>query len=492
MKVKDLICGLEILEVRGDLEKEIKGISYDSRKIKKDELFVALRGSCLDGHNFIKDALQKGVAALVVESIPDEDLCVPIIKVKDSRRALSQLAINFFNPPLDKINVVGITGTNGKTTTSYLIESILKSAGKKVGVIGTVSYRFCGKELKANVTTPESLELMQMLKEMSNTGTNYVVMEVSSHSLSQGRVRDCPFKVAVFTNITRDHLDYHGSMREYFDAKKKLFLEYNPAFCVINQDDPFGRLLIDEIKKTKNNTIITYGIENGIIRAKDVQIDKNGIKAEILLPKNKCITIHSALVGKFNLYNILASVAVSYCLEIEESSIQEGISKLKTVPGRMELIKDDSSPFVIVDYAHTPDALFKVLSTVRAVFDKRIITVFGCGGNRDKGKREEMGRIAALYSDFVVITSDNPRFEDPFSIMKQIERGVKQINSSDYVMEVKREEAIKKAIKMAQKEDVVLIAGKGHEDYQIIGDKKIPFDDRQVVKQILKETRTIC
>ncbi len=489
MRIKDLIHGLEILEICGDLEKEVRGISYDSRRLKAGELFVALKGSYLDGHNFIKDALTKGASALVLEYIPDINLAVPIIKVKNSRKALSQLAINFFNPCFEKMNIIGITGTNGKTTTSYLIESILKSAHKEVGVIGTVNYRFCGKEFRANVTTPESLELMQMLREMSENGVDYVVMEVSSHSLAQGRVNGCPFRIAVFTNITRDHLDYHGSIQEYFNAKKRLFLEYSPDFCVINSDDPFGKILISEIK---NSSVLSYGLESGDVCAKNIQIDKSGIKAELLLPNNKSLIIHSPLLGRFNLYNILASVAVSYCLDIELSYIQEGINRVNRVPGRMELIKNGNSPFVIVDYAHTPDALLKVLETLRSVFDKKIITVFGCGGDRDKGKREDMGKIAALHSDVVIITSDNPRSEDPLSIMRQIEKGVKEIRDSCYFLEVKREEAIKKAIEIAQEQDVVFIAGKGHENYQIIGNKKIPFDDRAVAKKLLKDYYVEC
>ena len=481
MKIKDLIQGLEVLESRGSLEREVKGISYDTRKLRKGELFVALRGNHLDGHSFIEEALVKGASALVVETIPDLNLSVPVIRVKNTKRALSHLAVNFFNPCLKRMNIIGITGTNGKTTTSYLIESILKSSHKEVGVIGTVSYRFCGKEFKADMTTPESLELMNILRDMSDSGVDYVVMEVSSHSLVQERVIDCPFKVAVFTNITRDHLDYHGSIQEYFNAKKKLFLEYNPSFCVINLDDPFGRLLIKEIK---DSVVISYGLKDGDIRAKNVHINRQGIKAEILLP-NESVRICSPLLGGFNLYNILASAGVSYCLGIEPSYIREGINSLNRVPGRMELIKNPGSPFVVIDYAHTPDALFKVLDTLRSLFDKRIITVFGCGGDRDKGKREEMGKVAAMYSDFVIITSDNPRSEDPFSIMKQIEKGVRQIKDSHYLLEVKREDAIKKAIDIAKDEDVILVAGKGHEKYQIIGDKKIPFDDKAVVKHML-------
>ncbi len=483
MKLENLIQDLEILDSSIDPSQEITGISYDSRKIKPGNIFVAIKGTKKDGHKFIGDAIRRGAACIILES---EDFIkdgISFIKVRDTREALSRLSKNFFNPPLEDMNIIGITGTNGKTTTSYLIESILRSSGRNVGVIGTIAYRFSGRHIKADMTTPESLELMKLLRDMADEGIRDVVMEVSSHSLSQGRVKDCPFKIAVFTNITRDHLDYHGSIRSYFDAKKRLFLEYDPEFCVINRDDPYGEILIKEIRKEK---LVTYGLEDADIVAKDIEIDKEGIKAEILLPDKEKIKINSKLIGRFNLYNLLASVSACYLFGIGKDEIEEGVSKFGGVPGRMELIKNGDSPYVIVDYAHTPDALLNVIKTIKDIFQARIITVFGCGGERDKGKREIMGRIAGSLSDLVIITSDNPRSEDPYSIMKQIEKGVKSV-SENYLLELDRKEAIRKAIEISKKEDVILVAGKGHEDYQIIGNKRIPFEDRGIVKELLKE-----
>ena len=483
MRLKDLIQDLEIIESSIDPSQEITGISYDSRKTEPGNIFVAIKGTREDGHRFIDNAIRKGAVCIVLESKDFIKDGISFIRVKDTRKALSKLSKNYFSPPLNDMNIIGITGTNGKTTTSYLIESILRSSGRNVGVIGTISYRFSGKTIKADMTTPESLELMKLLRDMADEGIKDVVMEVSSHSLSQERARDCPFKIAVFTNITRDHLDYHGSIKSYFDAKKRLFLEYDPEFCVINRDDTFGRKLIKEIK---GRNLITYGLKDADIVAKDIEIDKEGIKAEILLPNRESVKLRSRLIGKFNLYNILASISTCYLLEIEKDFIEEGISNFGGVPGRMELIKNGGSPYVIIDYAHTPDALLNVIRTIKDIFPGRLITVFGCGGERDKGKREIMGRIAGSLSDFVIITSDNPRSEDPYSIMKQIEKGLESV-SSNYLLEIDRKEAIRKAIKIAGKEDVILVAGKGHEDYQIIGNKRIPFEDRSVVKELLKE-----
>lgn len=485
MRIRELIRGVEILDCWGELEQEIKGISYDSRKTKKGDVFVALKGTYLDGHDFIQNAIKNGASALLVEDFPaiKENVNIPIVKVKNTRRALSRIAFNFFRPPLGKMNIIGITGTNGKTTVSYLIESILKTAGRKVGVIGTISYRFCGNNFDAPVTTPESLELMWILKQMSQDGVTDVIVEVSSHSLAQERVVDCPFKIAVFNNVTRDHLDYHGSIEEYFRAKAKLFLRYRPFYSVINADDPMGKKLISELK----GRCITYGLKGQTdIWASNIELDIGGIKAEIMMP-NGGVKIESPFIGIFNLYNILAASAASYCLGIKNSLIEKGINSLKGVPGRMEILKNGLSPYVIVDYAHTPDALLNVLKSIKAIFKKRLITVFGCGGDRDRGKRKDMGKIAGKYSDVTIITSDNPRSEDPFHIMQEIEEGIRQIkrHGIKYLLEVDRKKAIEKAIRMAEDGDVVLVAGKGHEDYQIIGNRKVPFDDKQIIKNIL-------
>ena len=483
MKLKELIKNLEVLYFFGDPDLEITNISYDSRTVKKGGIFVALKGNNLDGHDFIYDAVKNGAKAILVEKIPKAPISASVVQVKDTRRALSKIALNFFNPPLDKMNIIGITGTNGKTTTTYLIESILSASGKKTAVIGTINYRFCGKVFSAPVTTPESADLMQMLRKMGDCGVTDVIMEVSSHSLVQGRVADCPFKVAVFTNITRDHLDYHGCFEEYFKAKAKLFLEYKPSYSVINADDPMGKKLIKSIKNC-----IKYGLKKDYdIWAKDINIHPNGIEADIITPKGT-IKVYSSLIGDFNLYNILAAVGVCYCLGIEPHIIKQGIENVGLIPGRMEVIKNKDSPFIIVDYAHSPDALLRVLRSIGSIFKKRPITVFGCGGDRDKGKRKEMGKIAAEHSNFVIITSDNPRSEDPFAIMSQIEEGIKQAEKkTGYMLEADRRKAIKEAINMAKKDDVILVAGKGHENYQIIGNKKIPFDDRKVIRELLDD-----
>ena len=483
MKLFQLIQGLEIEEFFGRVEQEVRGISYDSRRVQSGDLFVAIRGTQADGHAFIDEAIKRGAVCVVVEHLSDEikKKAVSIIKVKDSRKALSKIALNFYTPPLSRLHIIGITGTNGKTTTSYLIESILKHAGKNPGVIGTINYRYSNRELPADVTTPDPVELMRILKEMGSSNVDYVIMEVSSHSLDQDRVIDCPFEVAVFTNLTRDHLDYHGSIEDYFNAKKKLFTEYKPKCSVINRDDPFGRLLLEKIK----GEYLTYGIREADVSVRKAEIDEDGIKADIMLPKGKDVSIKSYLIGSFNLYNILAATSVCYWLGIDPFFIEQGVFNLRKVPGRMELLKGGSAQ-VIIDYAHTPDALLKLLNTVRSVFKKRIITVFGCGGDRDKGKRAQMGEIAARFSDFLVITSDNPRSEDPLAIIKQIEEGVKKVGKKKYIVEEDRKEAIRKAIEMCEKGDVVVIAGKGHENYQIIGNRRILFEDKSVAEEFLK------
>ncbi|HIC85620.1 MAG TPA: UDP-N-acetylmuramoyl-L-alanyl-D-glutamate--2,6-diaminopimelate ligase, partial [Desulfobacterales bacterium] len=336
------------------------------------------------------------------------------VKVKDSREALSRLSINFYRPDFNKLTLVGITGTNGKTTTSYLMESILKEAGKEPGVIGTVNYRFKGLVKEAPVTTPESLELMEILREMNHRGITHVIMEVSSHALEQGRVEGCPFKVRVFTNISRDHLDYHGTMEAYFQAKAKLFNSKggdgaDRSVGIINVDLPEGKRLVSII----DIPWLGFGLsEYAHVRAQDIHATKDGIRFRLITPKGET-EIRSSLLGTFNIYNILAASGAALALGIGLNQIQRGIEKIKLVPGRMEPVSNNRGLFIVVDYAHTPDALSKVLETLRPLVSGRIITVFGCGGDRDKGKRDLMGKVAAQGSDMVIITSDNPRTEDP-------------------------------------------------------------------------------
>ncbi len=497
MKLGRLIKGLVIHDFRGDRGVEVKGLSYDSRKVKPGFLFVALRGYKQDGHNFVKDAIRKGAIALVAESIDGSwiDNKISIVHVPDSRNALSKLAVNYYRPPFEKINMIGITGTNGKTTTSYLLESILLAAGAKPGVIGTINYRLPGRTWKAPVTTPESLDLMRILRKMADAGVSDVIMEVSSHALDQGRTNDCPFRVAVFTNLSREHLDYHSSMEAYFEAKSRLFLnlrEKSPVGltkAVINIDDPKGK----ELLTLTDVPVLTYGLGRGCdVRADKVQVNKNGMTANLISPAGE-IAIQSSLLGDFNIYNILAASAAGLCMDIDLKTVASGIERLKEIPGRLELVKNKRSLTVVVDYAHTPDALLKAIKAVRSIVRGRLITVFGCGGDRDKGKRWEMGYIAGSHSDLAIITSDNPRTEDPADIASQIEKGIReagikklgslpedQMSRSGYLLDLDRGHAIQSAISMADEKDLILIAGKGHEDYQIIGNDKRYFDDRKV------------
>ncbi|MCF8142934.1 MAG: UDP-N-acetylmuramoyl-L-alanyl-D-glutamate--2,6-diaminopimelate ligase [Deltaproteobacteria bacterium] len=495
MRLRELIEGMTIREFQGDQDPEISGIAYDSRRVRPGNLFVALRGHRQDGHAYIGDAVSRGAAGVVSELplSPDggeQKNRLPMIQVPDARRALSRLAVRFFDAPFKTMNLIGITGTNGKTTTAYLLESILVAAGKQPGIIGTINYRFSGQVLEAPVTTPESLDLMQTLRRMKDSGVTDVVMEVSSHSLDQGRVRDCPFQVAVFTNLSRDHLDYHRSMEAYFEAKARLFRssgqreEYSPAHAVINVDDPKGRELI---RLTKAG-VTTYGVEGRCqIRADDVHLSRGGLKARLITPAGE-IDIVSPLIGAHDIYNIMAAAGAALATGIDLNAIASGLGRLTGVPGRLEMVRNRRALAIVVDYAHTPDALLKALNAVRLLTTGRVITVFGCGGDRDRGKRREMGRVAGMGSDRVFITSDNPRTEDPAAIAAQIEKGVIESGIREYVLDLDREQAIRRAVKMADRADAVLIAGKGHETYQIIGHEKRPFDDRLVAAEAANES----
>jgi UDP-N-acetylmuramoyl-L-alanyl-D-glutamate--2,6-diaminopimelate ligase len=493
-----LIKGLNIHDFRGDPELEIKGLAYDSRLVGPGYLFVALKGQTLDGHAFMKDAVQNGAVALVADEFQGFDGETAMVRVRDAREALSALSVKFYNEPYKGINLTGITGTNGKTTTSYLLESILLAAGKRPGVIGTINYRFPGQTLHAPVTTPESLDLMRILRNMADEGVTDVVMEVSSHALDQGRVRDCPFRTGIFTNFSRDHLDYHRSMEAYFRAKCLLFQDlkkWGPKIftrAVINSDDPKAEDLTELIKVP----IVTYGLGRDCdVRAEDVRVTGAGLTARLISTVGET-DIRSGLIGDFNIYNILAAAAAALCMDLGLKQIVSGIENLKGVPGRLELVKNSRSLAIVVDYAHTPDALLKALKAVKPLVKGRLITVFGCGGDRDKGKRREMGRVAGEHSDLLFITSDNPRTEEPTAIASQIEKGVNDsgqkkllnvpgngLTGSGYILDLDRRNAIRMAVSVADKNDLILIAGKGHEDYQIIGMDKRNFDDRKVAAE---------
>jgi UDP-N-acetylmuramoyl-L-alanyl-D-glutamate--2,6-diaminopimelate ligase len=502
MRLGQLLEGVTITGMDGDPDVEIQGIVYDSRRVRPGYLFVAIRGHALDGHAFIGQAIQNGASAVVAEAL-GMGHGPTFVRVNDSHEALSAMAVAYFRHPFVGMDLVGITGTNGKTTTSYLLESILLSAGHRPGVLGTVTYRYPGHVCPAPVTTPESLDLMEALRKMADQGVTHVVMEVSSHALDQGRVRHCPFRVAVFTNLSRDHLDYHQSMDGYFKAKSRLFRGLaekgggGPVHAVINLDDPRAGELMD----LTDAEIVTYGLnEASHVRADRVELSRNGISARILTVKGP-FEVKSPLIGGYNLSNILAAAAAALSLDIEPQTIAAGIAELHGVPGRLEMVKNHRGLAVAVDYAHTPDALRKALDAVRPLTGGKLITVFGCGGDRDKGKRSEMGSVAGRASDVVFITSDNPRTEDPWTIVAQIEEGVvesgmKKLSFENgparaqprgYMVDLDRARAIRKAVRMATERDLILIAGKGHEDYQIIGREKRPFDDRTIAREAASE-----
>jgi UDP-N-acetylmuramoyl-L-alanyl-D-glutamate--2,6-diaminopimelate ligase len=504
MKLGHILRDLPDSELSGDKNPEIKGLAYDSRQVKPGYVFVALRGHQLDGHDYILEAIRKGAVAVVAEEFKGVEGQVTRVKVADSRKALSKLAVRFYGSPFNDMNLIGITGTNGKTTTSYLLESILRAAGARPGVLGTITYRFSGKLYPAPVTTPESMDVMRMMREMADGGVTDVIMEVSSHALDQGRVQDCPFRVAIFTNLSRDHLDYHKTMEEYFRAKSRLFVSlgksrpgYGPH-AIINVDDPYGR----ELVAMTGATVWTYGLDERCrVRGELLSADRTGIHVRLITPVGD-IVVKSSLLGHFNHYNIMGAAAAGLALNLSLEDIAEGIAGLKAVPGRLELVQNHRSLTLVVDYSHTPDALLKAMQTLRSYGGKRLITVFGCGGDRDRGKRYDMGLLAGEHSDLVFITSDNPRSEDPFSIIKEIERGTKKAGmkllewpvsnndiSGGYLLEVDRREAIRKAVSLADQKDIVLIAGKGHEDYQIIGKEKRHFDDREEASQAASERR---
>lgn len=491
---------------------EVSGIAYDSRKVVKGNIFVAIKGENSDGHDFINDAILRGAGVIVHEktmSCEQSEACNeagPVfIRVEDSREALACISNNFYERPSWDISVIGVTGTNGKTTTTYLIKSILEAWKRDVGLIGTLGYLVSGNEYAALHTTPESPEFQGLLREMASSGCNYVVTEVSSHALAQKRVDYTLFDIGVFTNLTRDHLDYHKTMEEYFGAKKRLFTDLlsEDATAVINMDDEWGRRLASELNKRPANdpdAVITYGIDKEAdVVAVDIENSFSGVSFA-LQHKNKSFRIDSPLIGSTSVYNILAAVSVAIALDIPDETIMAGIREIKPVKGRLEKIDYGQDFLCIIDYAHTPDALERLLATARELISKvsgsrqtglpdrgdsapRIITVFGCGGNRDKGKRPIMGGIATKLSDYVIITSDNPRKENPLDIIKDIEAGVAGDN---YHVVPDRREAINAAVARARAGDIVIIAGKGHEGYQEIGDTRLGFSDKEAGRDAIK------
>ena len=499
MKLGQLLPVLDEKELFGDEQQEIRSIVSHSGSAGANSLFVAIAGLRVDGHDFLEAVYQAGTRAFVTEkpfSKPD----AATIVVPDARHALSLLAAQFYGHPSRQAALVGITGTNGKTTTSYLIESILQHAGFAVGVLGTVAYRCGSLQRPAAQTTLEPMELQNILRDMVDGGAQYLVMEVSSQGLDQRRVDGCQFDVGVFTNLTPEHLDYHETLENYFQSKERFFTQVlagsakQKVLAVVNQDDPLGRELLGRIPVPR----LSFGYAAGDIHAHTAALSPEGIRADIHTPGGR-LQLSSPLLGMFNLYNILAAVAAAVSLDIAPEAIRTGIEAVHTIPGRMERIENSRGMLIVVDYAHTGDALENVLQTLRDIGGRNIVTVFGCGGDRDREKRPVMGRVAARYSDTVIITSDNPRSEPAENIIREIERGVlaEGMNkASDNLCSGKTEkkvygicpdraQAIYRAISLAQPGDSVLIAGKGHETFQQIGDKKFPFDDREVARSSL-------
>ena len=487
MRLIDLLQGINVLEAKG-LEQSVDGIHYDSRQIKKGYIFVCIKGYRTDGHLYIDDALSRGAVGLVVERDVEVPAGISLVRVEDSRLALAQLSANFYGHPSRLLTLVGVTGTNGKTTVTHLIEAVLRAGGKSTGIIGTIWNKIGDQKLTGVRTTPESLDLQYLLNRMVAADVTAVSMEVSSHALYLHRVVGCEFDVGVFTNLTQDHLDFHKDLDEYKAAKMLLFqglgkgrTKNRPCYAVVNIDDPVGK----EIIMNTEVPVITYGVrENADVKAVDVRLSSGGTSFTAVHSQGS-IPISLSLLGEFNVYNCLAAVCVGLQEGVPAELISRALKEVKGVPGRFELVDEGQSFTVVVDYAHTPDGLENVLKTARKIKQGRLITVFGCGGDRDQGKRPLMGRISGELSDYTVITSDNPRSEDPEKIVGQIVEGIKECKDASYTVIINRYEAIRHALHWAREGDFVVIAGKGHETYQIIGDQVLPFDDHQVAREIL-------
>lgn len=482
MKLHKLLRDIEYALINGDLNIEITSVCYDSRKVDKNSVFICIKGSKVNGHDFINKAIKNGAAAIIIEEeFQLKSQSISLIKVENTKSALASIANIFYQEPSKKINLVGVTGTNGKTTVVHYIKDILEAYGQCTGVIGTLGYELRDEQInveKINPTTPEVLELQAVFKEFLYKGAENIVMEVTSSALSKHRVDFCDFNIGLFTNLSQDHLEEHGTMENYKNEKIKLFHKCNIG--VINIDDKVGKEIIE--KSTCD--ILTYGIKNEAdIRATEIEYKNDSVIFTVNL-KGISKRVKVNVPGKFTLYNVLGAIGACYAIGLDGDIILNLLSYIKPVSGRLEMIKNSSNKNVIVDYAHTPDALEKLLMMARDITDGRLITIFGCGGDRDKSKRKVMGMAAGILSDYCIITSDNPRSENPFEIIEDIEEGMWRIDSK-YEKIADRRKAIEKGLKLLKDDDLLIIAGKGHEDYQIIGNTKVHLDDREVVKEIL-------
>ena len=513
MKLGDLVSALTVnVPITGTWsQREVTAVVQDSRRAAPGSLFVAVRGFHSDGHRFIPQAVGQGAVAVVaeesasVEVVPD----IPVIRVPDSRKALARLAAKFYDYPSRRIKLVGITGTKGKTTTSYLMRSIIEAAGHQAGLIGTIDYRIGDRVYPAPNTTPESLDLQALFAEMAERGARYCVLEVSSHALALGRTDECEFEAAAFTNLAHEHLDFHRTMDEYGAAKALLFSSLaSDKAAVVNMDDAFGSAII---KRTAAR-VITYGITGhaDVRPAGNIGHNISGLSLAVSTPSGE-INIESSLVGRHNIYSILAAVGLGIALGFSGEAVATGIKQMKAVPGRMEKVVAGQTFGVLVDYAHTEGSLRSLLEAVREMTGKRVITVFGCGGDRDRAKRPKMGAAAIAHSDLVIVTSDNPRTEDSLAIIGEIEAGMTAgirmekleplccgprarsvSNKTPYAVIPDRADAIETAVRLAGPGDVVVLAGKGHEDYQIVGESKHHFDDREEARKAIAKLSAEC
>lgn len=518
MKLSHLLKSINVKNVFGKKKEdamdkaEIVSIHYRAQDVKQGGMFVAIQGNVTDGHDYVDEALANGASAIITQKPVDRDSI--IIEVENTRKALSAMSSAFYGNPSEDLFLIGITGTNGKTTTSYLIESILLKAGFRVGVTGTINYRYSGRIFNSPVTTPESLDLQRILAEMLNQGITHVVMEVSSHAIDQQRIANCWFDVGVFTNLTRDHLDYHGDMDSYWSCKKRLFTENlmsgpkkGRALAVINCDDTRGKELAWELKD-ESSKVEVFELSDNMIRPSNIKCEPSGITGRLSTIKGE-FDFKSSLVGKHNLKNIISATGVGIALNLPLDIIKAGIEDVASIPGRLEAIPNSVGRFIYVDYAHTPDALENVLYSLRSIALRRIICVFGCGGDRDKGKRHQMGEIAGRLCDIAIVTSDNPRTEAPMDIITQVLDGMRKTSMLEYdradidsllnqdkgekgyVVEPDRKKGIELAVTISRADDIILIAGKGHETYQIIGSKIVSFDDRKEAKTALRNLQNL-
>jgi len=505
MQLDVLLQAGEVEQTDGNLERAVAGLAYDSRRVKPGFVFFAIPGARSDGREFIGDALARGAAAVVAERPIQRAGDAAAIRVRNVRRTMGQWSARFYDYPSRGMRVAGITGTNGKTTVTYILESIFRAAGAAAGVVGTVNYRYRSSVLPAPHTTPESVDLHGLLADMARAGVESVAMEVSSHALELERVRGIDFDAAIFTNLTRDHLDFHGDMERYFHSKSKFFTDYLPASgkkkksAVIHGSDPKGPELLEK-SASLGLDAVSYGRDvKWDVHPVDVAGDLDGLRGKLQMG-DRTIAFTAQLIGATNLENILAAAAAAFAMGIEPDAIVRGVGALKTVPGRLEKVENERGVTVLVDYAHTPDALERALKLLRPLTRGRLIAVFGCGGDRDRGKRPLMGEAGARLADIAVLTSDNPRTEDPMRILDEVEAGAKKTGARKsqrteleagkpkfetgfYLVEPDRRAAIRYALTLARAGDLVLLAGKGHEDYQILGTQKIHFDDREVARK---------